>query len=634
MAFDQQTRNRLQRFVSDARSLLTEEFTRQLQQEYGLDPATGEVADLSKLGHLDDSRLETARVLREILTHYLASEMATSGKKSNKDVLDRIVREQAFTVLNRLAAFRMMEARGLLIESIANGYQSKGFQLYDRLAGHALGETGDAYRCYLFSLFDEFALDLKVLFDRYAPQGLLFPRESAFLELLDLLNAGDMEALWGEDETIGWIYQYFNSPEERKKMRDEAKSGPRNSRELAVRNQFFTPRYVVEFLVDNSLGRQWFNWTGAQTSLADSCQYLLIKPEERTSAEAPTHLRDPRTIKLLDPACGSMHFGLYAFDLFEVIYREAWRWEQQHGPGSLTSEEGLEPLSVTYDDEEAFARDVPRLIIERNIFGVDIDPRATQIASLALWLRAQRAWHNAGVKANERPLIQKGNVVAAVAPPTESELREQIANQLDELDADLFKRSLVLLKGLSEQGVLLRIEKELPNLIRQVYVGKGNDLFAEQEQKSWDQAEHRLRQALIQFIHAARTSFQGRLFAQDALEGLRLIDLARERFDVVVMNPPFGALSLGVKKEITKAYPRSKNDLLTVFVERGLELLRLGGYLGAITSRTPFFLSSFQKWREEIVLVIGKPEVMADLGHGVMDDAMVEASAYVLERKL
>ncbi len=333
MPFNQGTRNRLQRFVNDARSLLTDEFTRQLQQEYGLDPKTGEAADLSKLSHLDDSHLETARVLREILAHYLASEMASSGKKSQKDVLDRIVREQAFTVLNRLAALRMMEARGLLRESIANGYQSQGFQLYERLAGHALGETGDAYRCYLFSLFDEFALDLKVLFDRNAPQGLLFPRESALLELLELLNEGDMEALWGEDETIGWIYQYFNSPEERKKMRDEGKSGPRNSRELAVRNQFFTPRYVVEFLVDNSLGRQWFNLTGGLTVLADRCQYLLIKPEERTSATAPTRLRDPRSIKLLDPACGSMHFGLYAFDLFDVIYQEAWEWERQHGPG-------------------------------------------------------------------------------------------------------------------------------------------------------------------------------------------------------------------------------------------------------------------------------------------------------------
>ena len=629
MAFDHSTRNRLQRFVSNARSLLTEEFTRQLQLDYGLDPKTGEVADLSKLSHLDDSRLETARVLREILAHYLTSAMASSGKQSQQNALDRIVREQAFTMLNRLAALRMMEARGLLLESVSNGYQSKGFQLYERLAGFALGETGDAYRCYLFSLFDEFALDLKVLFDRNTSQGRLFPRESSLLELLELINSADIETLWGEDETIGWIYQYFNSPEERKKMRDEGKSGPRNSRELAVRNQFFTPRYVVEFLVDNSLGRQWFNMTGGQTSLADGCQYLLIKPEERNSNIAPTRLRDPRSIKLLDPACGSMHFGLYAFDLFEVIYREAWECEQQHGPGSLISEEELEPLSVVYDSADEFLLDVPRLIIERNIFGVDIDPRATQIASLALWLRAQRAWHDADVKANERPLVRKGNVVAAVAPPTERALREQLVSRLDELDAELFEQSLVLLKGLPELGVLLRVEKELPNLIRQVY-GEHGPMFKAQDTEQWQAAETRLRAALIQFIHAARSSFQGRLFAQDALEGLRLTDLVRERFDVVVMNPPFGALSLGVKKELTKAYPRSKNDLLAIFVERGLELLHAGGRLGAITSRTGFFLSSYRKWREEVVLGLAHPEVMADLGHGVMDDAMVEAAAYCL----
>ena len=113
----------------------------------------------------------------------------------------------------------------------------------------------------------------------------------------------------------------------------EASQAPRNSRELAVRNQFFTPRYVVEFLVDNTLGRLWFNWTGGQTGLRDRCQYLLVKPDEKP--EPARRMRDPRTIKLLDPACGSMHFGLYAFDLFLEIYREAWAWEQQHGPGVL-----------------------------------------------------------------------------------------------------------------------------------------------------------------------------------------------------------------------------------------------------------------------------------------------------------
>lgn len=634
MPFDQPTRNRLQRFVGDARTLLTEEFTRQLQQDYGLDPASGEVAELDKLSHLDDQTLETARVLRGIFSHYQASEAAIRGKAGSKDVLERMVREQAFTLLNRLVALRMMETRGLLLESVANGYQSKGFQLYERLAGHALGETAGAYRNYLFSLFDEFAKELRSLFDRHAPQGRLFPRDPALLALLRLLNAGDMETLWDEDETIGWIYQYFNSPDERKKMRDEGKSGPRNSRELAVRNQFFTPRYVVEFLVDNSLGRQWFDWTGARTALADQCRYLLIKPEERERDDGHgPRLRDPRSIKLLDPACGSMHFGLYAFDLFEVIYREAWQWEQRHGLGALTSDQPMSALSETYTNEQAFLLDVPRLIIEHNIFGVDIDPRATQIASLALWLRAQRAWYDAGIKANERPLIRRTNVVAAVAPPTEPELRQQLASQLDALDADLFERSLVLLKGLPELGVLLRIEQELPKRVRQVFGDRG-PLFAEDDTGQWQAAEARLRGALSEFTHATRASLQGRLFAQDALEGLRLIDLAGERFDVVVMNPPFGALSLGVKHDLAKAYPRSKNDLLAIFVERGLELLRPGGRLGAITSRAGFFLSSYRKWREEVVLGIAKPEVMADLGHGVMDDAMVEAAAYCLCKQL
>jgi len=628
MAFDQTTRNRLQRFVNDARRVLEGEFTRQLQNDFGLDPNAGAVAELASLRHIDDAQRETARILRDTLAHYTAS-----GDMNAMQGLDRIVREQAFTVLNRLAALRMAEARGLLVESVGNGFQAKGFQLYARLAGTGLGETGDAYRVYLFSVFDELAQDLPGLFDRYSPQGRLFPREAALLQVLNLINDADIAPLWREDETIGWIYQYFNSKEERKAMR-EASQAPRNSRELAVRNQFFTPRYVVEFLVDNTLGRLWFNATGGQTCLRERCQYLLVKPDE--APPAATKLRDPRTLKLLDPACGSMHFGLYAFDLFAEIYREAWAWEQQHGPSSLDvstqPQAALKPLSQTYHDEAAFLRDVPRLIIEHNLYGVDIDPRAVQIASLALWLRAQRAWHDAGVKAKDRPSVGRGHVVAAIAPPAERELRQQFAAHLDQRDAELFEKTLQLLKGLPELGVLLQVERELPHLIRQVYVGKGTGLFAQQEQESWQQAEARLRTALTQFAQAAQASYQGRLFAQDALQGLRLIDLCRELFDVVVMNPPFGALAAGSRDRLARAYPRSKNDLLAIFVERGLQLLRPGGRLGAITSRTGFFLSSFQKWREEVVLGQATPEVMADLGHGVMDDAMVEAAAYVLEK--
>ncbi|WP_419206702.1 hypothetical protein [Photobacterium leiognathi] len=341
MAFDQTTRNRLQRFVGDARTLLADEFTRQLQATYGMNPATGDLADIKTLSGLTPHQQETAQLLRDTFTHYLASNESGKEKERKLAALDRIVREQAFTVLNRIAALRMSEARGSLTESLANGYESKGFQLFHRIAGTSLGETGDAYRHYLFSIFDEFTLDLSVLFDRFSAQGRLFPSSPVLLELLALVNDEEVAPLWNEDETIGWIYQYFNSVAERKKMRD-ASQAPRNSRELAVRNQFFTPRYVVEFLTDNTLGRIWYEMTQGKTGLVDSCEYLVRRPNEVFLSKGETApeqieqeglsqeellqqtvyiehraLKDPRDIKMLDPACGSMHFGLYCFDLFE-----------------------------------------------------------------------------------------------------------------------------------------------------------------------------------------------------------------------------------------------------------------------------------------------------------------------------
>ncbi|WP_420858931.1 Eco57I restriction-modification methylase domain-containing protein [Marivivens marinus] len=627
MAFDQSTRNTLQRFVSAARGILEEEFTRQLQNDYGLDPDSGTVSLLESLRHITDQQRETARILRATLEHYCAG-----SDTDAKAGLDRIVREQAFTIFNRLAALRMAEARGLLIETVGNGYQSQGFQLYSRLAGTGLGETGDAYRVFLQSVFDELAQDLPGLFDRFSPQGRLFPRETALLEVIDLINHGEIEPLWGEDETIGWIYQYFNSKEERKAMRD-ASQAPRNSRELAVRNQFFTPRYVVEFLVDNTLGRLWFNWTGGETSLRDRCQYLLVKPDEHP--EPAKRLRDPRTIKLLDPACGSMHFGLYAFDLFQEIYREAWDWEQAHGPGCLDTETGgsdeLKPLSQTYADQDAFLHDVPRLIIEHNIYGVDIDPRAAQIASLALWLRAQRAWHEAGVKAKDRPQVGHGNVVAAVAPPAEVELRKRFMEELDPLDAELFEKTLFLLKGLPELGVLLQVEKELPALVRQVF-GEHGDLFREEDKMQWQKAEDRLGEALSSYAHSAKTSYKRRLFAEDALQCFRMIEMQSYVFDVVLMNPPFGAVCASTKTYLTRNHPNSRQDILAMFVERSVDMIRTTGLIGAITSRTAFLLSSYTEWRQKTILEDTKMLALADLGNGIMDDAMVQAAAYVLEK--
>lgn len=673
MAFDQTTRNQLQKFVSDARDLLTKEFIRQLQFEYGMDPATGEVSDLDRLAHLDDNRRETARLLRDTLEHYLAG----SPSRNVKECLDRIVREQAFTVLNRLCALRMAEARGILIESIGNGYKSKGFQLYARLAGAALGETGDAYRCYLFSIFDEFALDLAVLFDRFSPQGRLFPGESVLLELLDLINHPDIAPLWAEDETIGWIYQYFNSPEERRKMRAESQA-PRNSRELAVRNQFFTPRYVVEFLTDNTLGRIWYEMTRGNTVLKDQCRYLVRRPNEIFLAEgeeAPQQdepaenlsqeellkqpvyipyrqLKDPREIRMLDPACGSMHFGLYAFDLFEKIYEEAWELEGQLDAGVFARSEKFKPLRETYESKEALMRDVPRLIIEHNIHGIDIDPRAVQIAGLSLWLRAQRSWQARGVKPQDRPQILKSNVVCAEPMPGDKEMLREFTEGLEpRVLGQLVEIIFDKMQLAGEAGSLLKIEEEIEEAIAEAREEFSKELLRRQDAATslfpeflpprqqtlydftdlpdntqfWNEAERKILDALREYAEQAEAmrATRKRLFARDAARGFAFIDICRKRYDVVLMNPPFGEIPTGASNYIAH-YSGHSNNMLCSFLIRSFGLSHRFGHIGAIIDKTATVKSSYFTFREYLLKGMYRIRCFADLGWGVLDGAQVE----------
>jgi hypothetical protein len=355
-----------------------------------------------------------------------------------------------------------------------------------------------------------------------------------------------------------------------------------------------------------------------------------------------------------------MHFGLYAFDLFEGIYAEAWDMAQ--GPDDMGKVADLFAPFVTFAaafaDQAAFLREVPRLIVEHNLHGIDIDRRAVQIAGLSLWLRAQRAWHQGGVKPADRPRITRSNVVCAEPMPGEKELlREFIEQQfpLGERPAFTFLLEKVFdrMALAGEAGSLLRIEEEIRGAIaeacalaqrqaapRQFQLSLGDEqpeqtdlnLPSLNDEQFWQAAEQRIYDALKAYAEQAEdgSGFRRRLFADDAAQGFAFIDLCRKSYDVTVMNPPFGAASTRSKDYIAKAYPRSKNDLLAACVERGVHGLSPGGLLGAITSRTAFFLTSYRQWRQDVVLGEAKPVVMADLGYGVMDAAMVEAAAYVL----
>jgi hypothetical protein len=397
-------------------------------------------------------------------------------------------------------------------------------------------------------------------------------------------------------------------------MREESQA-PRNSRELAVRNQFFTPRYVVQFLTDNTLGRIWYEMRGTKTVLADQCEYMVRKPGE---SFAPRAKKDPRDLRVLDPACGSGHFLLYAFDLLIAIYEEAWA-----DPESPRSEATGRTLAEDYPSLDALQKAVPGLVLAHNLHGVDIDPRCAQIAQLALWMRAQKAYRDFGIGRAERPQIRRSNIVVAEPLVADEQIAKAFVAQLD--DPELGRVFMSLVDSLSlagDLGLLLRVEQLVARPAKR---GQTGDLFAPPEE--------RIRAALDQFVReeANTASTRRRLFADDAAHGVALLGVAEKKFDVVLMNPPFGDGSLRGKKEFEKAYPRTKNDIYAAFVDRGAELLTPHGRLGAITSRTGFFLSSFSGWRDGL-LKESPPVVFADLGLGVMDAALVEAAAYCLER--
>lgn len=622
--------------AQNIRQLLEAEYLEQLEGVFDICP-NGTIPLQPGLHLSPRQRVEREKVVAAI------SYFEASGAKTGEAV-QRYVREAAFTTLNRFAALKMLEARELIQQCVSAGTSSNGYREFVGLAPGVERLPGDdGYRLYLECVFDELSTDVKLLFDRQDSASVLWPRHNAFDGLLTELNAEVLQPAWADDETIGWFYQFFNSRADIDAMR-KASQAPRNSRELAVRNQFFTPRYVVQFLVDNTLARTWLEMMGGKSRLLERCHYFVDLEDERPRRD----LKDPRDLRILDPACGSGHFLLYAFDLLEVMYREAWEQD-------LSGQLDLPSLRETYRTPAELDAAIPALILEQNLFGVEIDPRAAQIAPLALWLRAQRSWKEARVPVGDRPPVRRTGIVVAEPMPGDKELLDEFADRLDPpLLGSLFRQITSSLALAGEMGVLLRAETELASEIsaaRDQFVVQSIRPqrlpgFADTEQSELDlsgiddeafftEASDRLLQSLHDYAGEAAGSggSRRRLFADDAAHGVALLELLRHRYDVVLMNPPFGAGSLKAKRVFDVEYPRTKNDVFAAFVERGIQLLVSHGMLGAITSRTGFFLSSFQRWREQIILGEAPPLVFADLGQGVLDGAMVEVAAYALEKR-
>ncbi|MGH9822591.1 MAG: DNA methyltransferase, partial [Blastocatellia bacterium] len=472
---DKVLRNTLKNLVTQCRKLLEESIADLLQGRYGIHK-NGKVEQASRLTHLSPEetahRVDVIAHLKHIESSFykgavsagsLKAELRTSEAgqerlKYEPAAVEQLIREAAFTHLNRLCAYKMMAQRGLIEDPVGKGLKSRGFLFY--LGDHPDDETlyqgaeaELAYRHYLEWLNGNLAEELGTLFSQEDVASGLCPPHRTLEAVLEKLNQEELAGIWAVDETIGWIFQYFTPKELREKARKDS-AAPRNSYEMAFRNQFFTPRYVVEFLVDNTLGRTWYEMRNGDTVLAKSKYFLNRKEAGVEDPGSHKAKKDPRKIKVLDPACGSGHFLLYCFDVLQTIYEEAYA-DAELGPS----------LKKDFPDEDDFNRRIPALILAHNIHGIDIDLRVTQLAALALWLRAQRAFQAMGLKDN-RPRIERMNLVCAEPMPGEEDLLEEFIAELTPhplggLIGELVRNVFARMKLAGENGALLRIEDDI-----------------------------------------------------------------------------------------------------------------------------------------------------------------------------
>jgi hypothetical protein len=578
---DAAQRAALERLVVRARSRLEQDLDAQAEGRYGIN-SDGTIEDEAAL-HLDPSALADRREIVAIVEHLRNEGETPTG------AVARLIREAAFTHLNRLVAIRVAEAMGLLPSSLVEGRASQGFREVLEVAPLVGGDDTGGYWTYLRLCGDEMARDAPVLFDPRNPLLTLSPSPTALDELVELFADPNLREIWTGSDTFGWTYQFFNTGQERRQMRDAG--APRNSRELAVRNQFFTPRYVVDFLVQNTLGRRLVE-AQPHSALVDTLP-LLIDPPAATEESLPLN-----EVRILDPACGSGHFLLGCYDLLE----RAW---ELHG----------------VDPADAASLIVPTL------WGIDIDPRCAQVASAAIIFRARR-------HCRELPL-PRPNVVTARALPDGSDTWEQVLASLPSDRRELVERMREALAQAPALGPLLKVEKRLDAEIRRHFTGSevAEGTLAEGiAPDAFGAVESGVLDALQRAADSASSTAAERLLAAEAGDAIRFVDALRQDYDVVLMNPPFGEPVPETREYLRAAYPwlpTKDHNLLAAFVGRGLELARPSGYVGAITSRTGLFLTTFARWRDEVVLR-HQLTALADLGLGVMEQALVEAAAYVI----
>lgn len=558
-----------------------------------------------------------------------------------REGFDAVMEAIAYTWFNRFVAIRYMEL---------HGYLDHGYRVLSHPQGKDQPEILDhAQHVQLYGLSPQRVIDLKLAGDKdadlyrmllvaqcnalYLAMPFLFERIDDETELLlpdNLLHTDSLvrrlvrdipEENWQEIEVIGWIYQFYIS-----EKKDEVIGKVVKSEDIPAATQLFTPNWIVKYLVQNSIGRQWLA-TYPDSPLRKQMEYY-IEPAEQTP-EVQTQLKaitpeslNPEEMTLLDPACGSGHILVEAYDLFKAIYQErGYR-----------------------------AKDIPRLILRNNLFGLEIDDRAAQLAAFALIMKARaddRRVLEGGIRMNVR-CIQSSDGLKA----------EEIYEALTGVD-------VVDKSGLppaEEFGFIEEVEAPLIAHLRKESAIRPQDSVTDQQPPvtlsdirtllalfKGDDAKtfgslicipERLAGKLVGLVEQTDRLVHGDDLSRRVV-ALALSPIAEQasilgiHFDAVVANPPYlggNAMNTRIKTFVQATKKHARHDLYLAFIERGRELAKASGVVSMITMHSWMFISRYQEFREEF-LSKNTIMTMAHLGARAFDSisgAVVQTVAFTM----
>ena len=559
------------------------------------------VKDRARGFGIDKKTCEGGAVVPSQRFQTLGGALLTQTEISQRDALltriqsrgyEQVMEEAAYTWFNRFIALRYMQEHNLLPISVrvlpdAPGAlpelvrQAQNVELDGVDFSHVVellegNQTETLYTELLIALCNQLSGVLPQMFEPISdytellfPDGLL--REDSVLAML----AEVKEENWADIQVIGWLYQYYNTELKNETFELLKKNVKITKERIGAATQLFTPEWIVRYMVENSLGRLWLEGHD-DPALRRRWRYYMDEAEQEPQVAAQlAQIRaqesqiQPEEIRLLDPCMGSGHILVYAFDVLMEIYR-----------------------TQGYTD-----RDAVSAIVENNLYGLDIDDRAAQLAYFALMMKACE---------HDRRFLRRGIQphVCAITEWSGSQTDEPAWSDAERRAAHMLRETF---RDAKEFGSILSIPKPLADALNEL----GENPFAGEATLGVD--TENLRKLAAQANIMAR------------------------KYDVVVTNPPYmGSSGMDAKlaEFVKKQYPDSKSDLFAVFMERGREYVKVNGYLAMITQHAWMFLSSFEKLRAKLMEI--DTVNMAHLGARAFEEIggeVVQTTAFVMQNR-